>query len=256
MNLLKRKIILMFGRLPSLRLGTIRIILIFLVVLFTASTKLIAQNVSVTASAGTLSQTYTTLSASFAAINAGTHQGVINISITRNTTEPGAPTALLKSASPSSYSSITIKPSGGNFTIGGTATAGRAIVELCGADNVTINGDDPLTAGTKNLTIGFSTTATGIAAAVIRVSSNSTTGLDGADNNTIKNCNIIGCRVAGEAIANYGLNMSNYSTTSLTTGGYSSSNLNFDSNYVTRCYNGVFATGSSATYPQTGLKIQ
>ena len=104
--------------------------------------------VSVSATAGTLGPTnYATLSAAFAAINAGTHQGVINISITANTTEPGAPTALLKSATPSSYTSITIKPSGGNWTIGGTATLNRAIVELSGADNVTIDGDDPTTAG-------------------------------------------------------------------------------------------------------------
>ncbi|MFN5441522.1 MAG: hypothetical protein ACK5AR_06690, partial [Flavobacteriia bacterium] len=46
--------------------------------------------VAVTATAGTATGTYTTVSAAFAAINAGTHQGVINITISANTTEPAA----------------------------------------------------------------------------------------------------------------------------------------------------------------------
>ena len=110
--------------------------------------------VSLTATLGTTGPTtYTTVSAAFAAVNAGTHKGVITINITGNTTEPGSPTALLASSGTSSYTAITIKPSGGNFTIGGTITASRAIIELNGADNVTIDGDDPTIAGTRNLTI-------------------------------------------------------------------------------------------------------
>jgi Ig-like domain CHU_C associated/GEVED domain/Secretion system C-terminal sorting domain len=212
------------------------------------------QNISVTATSGTTSGSYATLSAAFAAINAGTHQGAITLKVVANTTEPGSPTALLKSASPSNYTSVLITPFGGNYTIGGTITASRAIVELNGADNVTIDGDDPAVAGTRNLTIGFSTTAATIASC-IRVSSNSTTGADGANNNTIKNCIITGNRASAGTTATYGINMSNYSTTSLATGGYSSLNNRFENNLITRCYHGIWAVGASATYPNTGLQI-
>lgn len=214
--------------------------------------------VSVTASAGTTGPTaYTTVSAAFGAINAGTHQGAIVISITGNTTEPAAPTALLKSASPSAYTSVLIRPSGGNFTINSAATptANRGIIELSGADNITIDGDDPGTAGTQNLTIQAATsTNTGVAC--VRLSSNSTTGTDGADNNTVKNCIIIGARSsATSTTASYGINMSNYSTTSMTTGAYSSINTLIQNNNITRCYQGVYAIGSSSTYPNTGTQI-
>jgi hypothetical protein len=53
--------------------------------------------VSITATGGTATGSYATVSAAFAAINAGTHQGVINITITANTTEPAAVVALLGS---------------------------------------------------------------------------------------------------------------------------------------------------------------
>lgn len=214
--------------------------------------------VSVTASAGTTGPTaYTTVSAAFGAINAGTHQGAIVISITGNTTEPAAPTALLKSASPSAYTSVLIRPSGGNFTINSAATptANRGIIELSGADNITIDGDDPGTAGTQNLTIQAATsTNTGVAC--VRLSSNSTTGTDGADNNTVKNCIIIGARSsATSTTSNYGINMSNYSTASMTTGAYSSLNTLIQNNNITRCYYGIYAIGTSTTYPNTGTQI-
>ena len=213
--------------------------------------------VSVTATAGNLGPTiYTTLNAAFIAINAGTHQGAIVISITANTTEPLA-TPLLKSAAPSNYTSILIKPVGGPFTINGatplTTTVGHAIIELSGADNVTIDGDPNLT-GTRNLSIGYPTAAA-FAAAVIRVSSNSTTGLDGADNNTIKNCNITGNRTSvTDVTITYGINMSN-NTTNMLLGGASSINNTFENNFITKCNNGIHCLGL-ASYPLTGLKIK
>jgi hypothetical protein len=49
--------------------------------------------------------------------------------------------------------------------------------------------------------------------------------------------------------------MSNYSTTSSSTGGYSSLNNRFENNLITRCYHGIWAVGASSTYPNTGLQI-
>lgn len=220
-------------------------------------TKASAQ-VSLTATAGTAAQTYTTLSDAFSAINAGTHQGVINIAITGNTTEPAAPVALLKSSTPSSYTAVTIRPSGGNWTINSAAspTASRGVIELSGADNVTIDGDDPATAGARNLTILVATnTNTGTAA--IRLSSNSSSGADGADNNTVKNCIITGGRSsATSTTVSYGINMSNYSATSMSTGAYSSLNTRIENNLITRCYHGIYANGASASYYNTGTVIK
>ena len=73
--------------------------------------------VNLTASSGTLTGSFTTLNSAFAAINAGTHQGVIAITIVNNTIETSPPTPLLQSAGASSYTSITITPTGGDWTI-------------------------------------------------------------------------------------------------------------------------------------------
>jgi len=226
------------------------------VVLITlASTAVNAQNVNVTSTGGTATATYATVSAAFTAVNAGTHTGAITMNIVANTSEPGSVTALASSGTGSaSYTSVLIRPFGGSYTIGGTVTASRAIIELNGADNVTIDGDDPSVAGARNLTIGFSSTAATIAAC-IRVSSASTLGANGADNNTIKNCIITGNRVVGGTTTTYGINMSNYSTTSLSTGGYSSLNNRFENNLITRCAKGIWAVGASATYNNVGTKI-
>jgi hypothetical protein len=63
--------------------------------------------IAVTATAGTATGTYTTLKGAFDAINLGTHQGIINISINGNTTETA--TAVLNSSNtPSNYSSVII----------------------------------------------------------------------------------------------------------------------------------------------------
>lgn len=226
--------------------------------LLSVTTNKASAQVSLTASGGTVSGTYTTLNSAFAAINAGTHTGVIAITITANTTEPATPVPLLASGTAgSSYAAITIMPSG-DVTINSDAApvTNRGIIELAGADNVTIDGDDPLTAGAQNLSIVAAPVTTG-GVACIRLSSNSTTGTDGADNNTIKNCIITGSRSSATSTAtNYGIQFSNgVSTSSSSTGAYSSINTLIQNNVITRCYYGINAIGNSATYLNTGTKI-
>jgi len=232
---------------------------LWLLALGVASAEVSQAQVSVTATAGTMGPTtYTALNAAFAAINAGTHQGAISILITGNTTEPATPTPLLASAGTSSYTSISIMPSGGNFVINSAAapSANRGIIELAGADNVTIDGDDPLTSGTQNLSF-VSAPVTTAGVACIRLSSNSTTGTDGADNNTVKNCIITGSRSSATSTTiNYGIQFSNgVSTSSSSTGAYSSLNTIIQGNLITRCYYGIHAIGSSSTYLNTGTQI-
>jgi len=219
-----------------------------------------AAQVSVSATGGVTAPTaYTTLNAAFTAINAGTHQGVINVSITGNTTEPATPVPLLASAGTSNYTSIIIKPSGGSFVINSDAapTANRGIIELAGADNVIIDGDDLATAGTQNLSIVAAPVSTA-GVACIRLSSNSTTGADGANNITVQNCIITGARnSATSSTTSYGIQFSNgTSTSSSSTGAYSSLNTLIQNNTITRCYYGISAIGNSTTYLNTGLIIR
>jgi hypothetical protein len=214
--------------------------------------------VSVTATGGTATGSYTTVSAAFAAINAGTHQGVINLTITANTTEPAAVVALLGSGGTSNYTAVNIKPSG-NVTVNSAAvpTSNRGLIELNGADNVTIDGDDPATAGVRNLTFQVATSAsTTIITAVIRISSSNTLGTGGANNNTVKNCVIVGSRSSGvQTTMSYGINASNYSTTSLATGAYGNLNTTIDNNEIRRCYRAVHLNGVSTTIPNTGVYV-
>jgi hypothetical protein len=154
------------------------------------------------------------------------------------------------------YSAVNIRPSG-NVTVNSAATptTNRGLIELNGADNVTIDGDDPATAGVRNLTFQVAT-STSLITSVIRLSSNSTTGANGADNNTVKNCIIIGSRPTGVATnMSYGINLSNYSTTSLLTGAYSSINTIIENNEIRRCHRGIFANGQG-TFPITGTIIR
>lgn len=196
---------------------------------------------------------YATLSAAFTAINAGTHTGVINVSILGDTTEPADPIDLLRSNIPSSYTSIVIKPSGNRTITGSGTTTNTSVIDLLGADNVMIDGDDPSTLGLQNLTI-TQPTSTNRIKACIKIASNSTTGTDGADNVTIKNCILIGSRSGSTSTqVNYGIVMTNGAT--LATGSYSSLNVVIENNNITRCWNAIHANGVSATYPNTGLQI-
>lgn len=167
-----------------------------MLLLLLGATSILYAQVSVTATSGTTGPTsYTTVNAAFAAITSGTHQGDIQITIAANTTEPTFATAnqLLASGTGSAnYSSITIKPQG-NVVVNSAAapTTNRGMLEFIGADNVTIDGDDPLTPGVRNLTFQMATSAN--VTAVLRFSSSTATS-NGCLNTVVKNCNIIGSR--------------------------------------------------------------
>lgn len=228
----------------------------FFVLLFSFLFNAKAQ-VAVTATAGTATGAYSTVNEAFAKINDGTHKGDVVITVTASTQEPATPTPLLKSSGTSSYSSVKIVPSG-DVTIASASapTANRGIIELAGADNVTIDGDDPLTPGDQNLTIQSATVSTaGIAC--IRLSSNSTTGTDGADNNTVKNCILKGPRSSGSnTTASYGIQFSNgIAASSSSTGAYASINTRIEKNTVSNCYYGIYAYGNSTSYYNTGTQI-
>lgn len=109
--------------------------------------------IEVEASGGVVGPTaYATLKAAFDAINAGTHTGAITIDVVADTAE-GTTSAVLNASGvgSASYTSITMSPCGGAArTISGATTAGSPLIDLNGADNVTIDG---LNTGGNSLTI-------------------------------------------------------------------------------------------------------
>lgn len=140
---------------------------------------------------GTTPTAYVTLGAAFAAINGGIHTGAVTVEICGDTNE-GTTTATLNASGTgsSSYTSIAINPVGGAArNITGAATAGSPMIDLSGADNVTING---LNTGGNALTIANTTASATSGTATIRF-------IGGASSNTITNATILGSNSASVA---------------------------------------------------------
>lgn len=159
--------------------------------------------VTVTSTAGTTSPTdYMTLKLAFDAINAGTHQGVITVDIVSSTDEGATPATLNSTgAGSASYTSINIRPTSDGVTITGAPGQGFGVIQLNGVDNVTLDGDNPNTAGTnRNLTVSNTTTATVTAGSVVRIATSATPPYDSNNNDTIKNL-ILNGNVTGGNLA-------------------------------------------------------
>jgi len=146
-----------------------------------------AQNVTVNPGGGS----YPTLQAAFDAINAGTHTGAVTVTIINSTTE-AAPCVLNSSgAGSASYTSVSIRPSNDNVVVSGPTVTGRGLIELNGADNVTINGDNPNSGGTnRNLTIQNTAANTVTFTSCIRTATS--TLITNVDNNSVVNCILAG----------------------------------------------------------------
>lgn len=139
--------------------------------------------IEVESSGGTQAGTptaYATLQLAFAAINGGTlHLGTITIDVCGNTTETVS-AALNQVAG---VTSVTMSPAGGVArTITGAIAAGSPLVDLNGADNVTING---LNTGGNSLTISNTTIGTTAGTSTIRFIADATS-------NTVTNTTVLG----------------------------------------------------------------
>ncbi|MER3471809.1 MAG: hypothetical protein C4330_10920, partial [Chitinophagaceae bacterium] len=106
--------------------------------------------VSVTATSGTTSGSYATVKGAFDAINAGTHQGIIIITLTGNTTETAEAVLKKSGTGAASYTGVTLKPGTGiNATISGSTLT--TVLSILGS-NVTIDGSNNGSTS-QNLTI-------------------------------------------------------------------------------------------------------
>ncbi|MCX6269407.1 MAG: hypothetical protein NTW16_18985 [Bacteroidetes bacterium] len=189
--------------------------------------------VSLTATGGTLTGSYTTTKEAFDAINAGTHTGTIAITVTGTVTET-ASAVLNSSTAPASYAAVSIQPSGVS-TITGYLVGGH-LIDLNGADNVTIDG---LNTGGNSLTI--SNTALGTSTAIRFYND--------ASNNLVQNCSLLASTGASFGVVYFG-------------GGLVTGN---DNNTVTFCnigpagadlpLNGIYSLGTSSVIDNSGNTI-
>jgi hypothetical protein len=150
---------------------------------FTAGVCDTAGPIEIESSAGTLAgipTAYADLATGFTAINGGAlHLGAITIDVCGNTTEVG--TAGLNQVA--GVTSVTMSPAGGAArTISGAIAAGSPLINLNGADNVTIDG---LNSGGNSLTISNTSTGTTAGTSTIRF-------IADASSNTVTNCSIQG----------------------------------------------------------------
>lgn len=205
--------------------------------------------------------TYTSVSAAFAAINAGTHTGMVSILITGNTTEPTTPTALEASGiGLANYTSVKLSPST-TATISGAPVSGRSVIEINGADSVTIDGDIAGGSVGRNLTIINSNLPTVTLTSVIRLIGSTTAPALGCRDNVIKNCIVIGnvdptstsptTSIAG-ILAGGGTGTT---ITAITTNGNNFDKLLIENNEVKKSYYGILITGGTTSTVSTDSLI-
>ena len=188
----------------------------------------LAQNVTVNPGAGS----YPTLKDAFDAINAGTHTGTVTVSIDGDTTEVASAVLNASGTGSASYTSVMITPNGGARSISGSIAG--PLIDLNGADNVTIDGTGGLMIDNSSATATAST---------IRFIADAT-------NNTVQNCNIKGSSTA----VTVGTIFFSTGTTTGNTGNIINSN-NITSSGANLPANAIFSLGTSAAIPNSGITI-
>lgn len=226
-----------------------------LFMLFVSSMSHLHAQVSLTATAGTATGNYTTVSDAFTAINLGTHQGDIVISINGNTTEPNAPVYLGASGvSTALFTSVAIKPTV-TATISGTPNAGSAVINFNGSDNITIDGSISVGGTTRDLTIQNNNLGTVLNTACIRMIGQTVAGTGlGVNGFTIKNSIIIGSTPGNNGFngntntSSYGIYAGSNSLTTMSafTAGANYDNVTIENNEIKKAYYGVSLYGGVA----------
>lgn len=223
----------------------------------TAAGELIPNNISITATGGTLLSSYATVRLAFAAINSGTHTGAITLTLLDDTTE----TAIAVLNNNAAATSVLIQPGGcGARTVNGSI-ASNSMIDFNGADNVTVDGlntdgnsltitntfvgtNGTSTIGFRNdatfntitncTVLGSSTAATGANGGNIWFGSGSS--LTGNDNNVVSNCNI---GPAGTNLPSKGVYFTGTQTV-----GLENNNITITSNNIYDCF--TTTSGNSA----------
>lgn len=182
---------------------------------------------------------YSTLKAAFDAINAGTHQGNINVEIIGNTTETATAVLNASGVGSANYSQVNIYPTA-TATI--TSSVQNGIIELQDADYVTIDGRIGMSGSAPALTIQSTATSNGVCVRLTK-----TTSGDGPQNNTIRYVNFVGATATTSSI--YGI-LAGATGTTLTTGASGINNLTIEYNTFRSVYYGIRINGISGGLAQ------
>jgi len=160
-------------------------------------------------------KSYICLKDAFAAINAGTHTGVLDVRINTSTTEPASAVLNASGSGSASYTGINVYPTKTGLSV--TGNLATPLIDLNGADNVTIDGSVNGAEAAKDLTITNTSTSAVAGTSTIRF-------INDATANTLKYCTIKGSTLdaAGGMIF--------FSTTTGTTG---NDNNTIDTNNIT-----------------------
>ncbi len=143
--------------------------------------------VVVTATAGTTTGGYATLREAFNAINAGTHQGTVTVMINNSTTETASAVLNASGSGSALYTSVNIYPTVTGLSISGNLAT--PLIDLNGADNVTIDGRVNAAGSAKDLVITNTSTSSADGVSTIRF-------INDACSNTVKYCVIKGSELA------------------------------------------------------------
>jgi len=195
--------------------------------------------VVVAGSGGAANGNYATLKAAFDALNLETTQAgnVITITINAGTYAANSETApcVLNQPSTSSWTSLTITPIGA-VTVSGAIAAGSPLIDLNGADNVTIDG---LNASGNSLIIENTTVSATTGTSTIRLQTDATS-------NTITRCTVNGA--SSMAIATNGGNIY-FGAGAISTGNDNNtvSNCNIGPSGANLPTKGVYGNGSTTT---------
>ena len=204
--------------------------------------------ISLTASGGTTSGSYTTLKAAFDAINAGTHTGAIAISVNGNTTETASAVLNFSGSGTASFTSVSIKPTV-TATISGNING--ALVKLNCSDNVTIDGSTTVGGTTRDLTfLNLWDNGTFTLQAVAGIWLGSLTG-NGATGNTIKNCIVSGSNRTQTYAAIVSCSGSAISSTGIA----ANSNNTYTNNLLKRASNGLALLGFGSSPYDAGTTV-
>ncbi|MBS0646238.1 MAG: hypothetical protein JSR97_06570, partial [Verrucomicrobia bacterium] len=194
----------------------------------------VSNMVTVTATAGVLGPTtYPNLRNALRAINNGTHNGNVTVSINGDTYEPAQAVLNRSGAGSANYTSVNIQPGIDAASVNGYIA--NPVIKLNNAANVTINGDNPNTGGTnRNLTI---------------YSDNFVLWVGGSSGNAANNVQVKNCIITGDA--DYANTIISDATT-LGNAGYFT-NITFDNNLVQRAYVGIYSNAATSAGNGNGL---
>ena len=201
----------------------------------------VSNMVTVTATAGVVGPTnYANVRNAFNAINNGTHQGAITVSINANTYEVAQAVLNRTGSGSANYTSVNVRPVNDGLTV--NSNLGAAAIKFNNATNVTLDGDNPNTGGTnRNLSIINSNATT---PSVIWIGGS--TG-NAANNVTLKNCIITNGTQTSTAIV-----VSD--ATTIGNAGYFT-NITIDNNLVQKAYIGAYVIATVLSGNGNGLTI-